>query len=148
MWKSKRNVTITYKSLPPSTSSPAQDGFEKLDDLVSYQTLSSDKVKTMAGIDTANGKDTGSWGWRGKGMLTLITSHWEILGYGESEGEHQFAVTYFSKTLFTPAGVDVYSRKKEGLPEAVLAAVKEALAGVEHEPVQKLAGEIFEVKRD
>lgn len=81
-------------------------------------------------------------------MLTLITSHWEILGYGESEGEHQFAVTYFSKTLFTPAGVDVYSRKKEGLPEAVLAAVKEALAGVEHEPVQKLAGEIFEVKRD
>ena len=81
-------------------------------------------------------------------MMTLITSHWEVLGYGELEGEHQFVVTYFSKTLFTPAGVDVYSRKKEGVPESVLSAIKQTLAGIEHEPIQKLAGEIFEVKRD
>ena len=148
MWKSKRNVTITYTPLPPSTSSPALDGTNKLDDLVSYQSLTSDKVKTLAGIDTANGKDTGTWGWRGKGMLMLVSSHWEVLGYGDLEAEQQWAVTYFSKTLFTPAGIDIYSRKKEGPSEAFLAAVKEALAGIEHEPVQKLAGEIFEVKRD
>ena len=148
MWKSKRNVTIVYKPLPPSTSSPAQDGTNRLDDIVYYQTLSSDKVKTIAGIDTANGNDTSTWGWRGKGMLTLISSHWEILGYGDLEDEHQWVVTYFSKTLFTPAGIDVYSRKKEGVPEAALTALKEAIAGSEHEPVQKLAQEIFEVKRD
>ena len=149
MWKSKRNVTITYKPLPPSTPSPAaQDGTNRLDDLVTYQALSSDKVKTMAGVDTANGTDTGSWEWRGKGMMMLITSHWEILGYGEVDSEHQWAVTYFSKTLFTPAGCDIYSRAKEGLPEAVLSDIKKALAGIEYEPVQKLAEEIFEVKRD
>ena len=81
-------------------------------------------------------------------MLMIASSHWEVLGYGDLETEQQWAVTYFAKTLFTPAGIDVYSRKKEGLSEAVLAAVKEALAGIEHEPVQKLAEEIFEVKRD
>ena len=81
-------------------------------------------------------------------MLMLVSSHWEVLGYGDLETEQQWAVTYFSKTMFTPAGIDVYSREKEGPSEAFLAAVKEALAGIEHEPVQKLAGEIFEVKRD
>ena len=81
-------------------------------------------------------------------MLMIVSSHWEVLGYGDLEGEQQWAVTYFSKTLFTPAGIDVYSRKKEGLSEAVMAAVKEAIAGIEHEPVKKLAEEIFEVKRD
>ncbi len=148
MWKDKRNVTITYKTLPPSTSSPEQDGTNKLDDTVTYQTLSSDKIKTIAGIDTPNGKDTGAWNWRGKGTLMLLSSHWDVLGYGDLEGEQQWVVTYFSKTLFTPAGVDVYTRKKEGLSEAAMAAVMEALAGIEHEPVQKLAEEIFEVKRD
>lgn len=78
----------------------------------------------------------------------LLSSHWDVLGYGDLEGEQQWVVTYFSKTLFTPAGVDVYTRKKEGLSEAAMAAVMEALAGIEHEPVQKLAEEIFEVKRD
>lgn len=148
MWKSKRNVTITYKPLPPSTSSPAQDGTNKLDDIVSYQTLSSDQIKTVTGIDTASGNDTGAWDWRGKGMLMIASSHWEVLGYGDLEDEHQWAVTYFAKTLFTPAGIDVYSRKKEGLPEPVLTAIKEAFAAIEHEPVQKLAGEMFEVQRD
>ena len=81
-------------------------------------------------------------------MMMLITSHWEILGYGEVDSEHQWAVTYFSKTLFTPAGCDIYSRAKEGVPEAVLSDIKKALAGIEYEPVQKLAEEIFEVKRD
>lgn len=81
-------------------------------------------------------------------MLIMISSHWEVLGHGDLEDGHQWAVTYFCKTMFTPAGIDVYSRKKEGLPEAFLPAVKEALAGIEHEPVQKLAEEIFEVKRD
>ncbi|MCJ1454422.1 hypothetical protein MMC28_004775 [Mycoblastus sanguinarius] len=148
MWKSKRNVTISYKSLPPSTSSPSQDATNKLDDIVSYQGLNSKKVKTVNGIDTASGEDTGAWDWRGKGWLMIASSHWEVLGYGDLEAGDQWAVTYFAKTLFTPAGVDVYSRKKEGLTESVLKSIKEALAGIENESVKKLAVEIFEVRRD
>ncbi|KAL2047396.1 hypothetical protein N7G274_001417 [Stereocaulon virgatum] len=148
MWKSKRNVTITYKLLPPTTSSPASDTPTRLDDIVSYQTLSSPKVKTVTGIDTPSGTHTGAWDWRGKGILMIASSHWEVLGYGDLEAGHQWAVTFFAKTLFTPAGIDIYSRRKEGLGESVLGAIIEALAKVEHESVRKLAGEIFEVRRD
>jgi hypothetical protein len=148
MWKSKRNVTITYKELPPSTPSPSQSSTNKLDDIVSYQTLSGDKVKTVKGVDTASGPDTGAWDWRGKGWLMIASSHWEVLGWGDLAGDNQWAVTFFASTMFTPAGIDVYSRTKEGLPEMVMTGIKEALAAIEDDSVQKLAREIFEVKTD
>lgn len=47
MWKDKRNVTITYTNLPADSA-----GVVKIDDLVSYQGIASDKVKTVCGIDT------------------------------------------------------------------------------------------------
>lgn len=78
----------------------------------------------------------------------IASSHWEVLGYGDLEEGQQWAVTYFAKTLFTPAGIDVYSRMKEGLSEAVMVGIKEALAAVEHAGVTSLVGELFEVKRD
>ncbi|KAK4697704.1 hypothetical protein P7C71_g421, partial [Lecanoromycetidae sp. Uapishka_2] len=148
MWKSKRNVTITYEELPPSTPSPSHSSTNKLDDIVSYQTLSSEKVKTVRGIDTASGPDTGAWDWRGKGWLMIASSHWEVLGWGDLKDGNQWAVTFFANTMFTPAGIDVYSRKNKGVPESVLTEIKEALAAIEHESVQKLSREIFEVKRD
>lgn len=77
-----------------------------------------------------------------------MVSHWEVLGYGDGESGEQWVVTYFAKTLFTPAGIDIYSRRKEGLKEGTLAAVKEALKKVDVEAVKGLVGSIFEVKRD
>ncbi len=140
MWKSKRNVAITYN--PQAQASP-----QKIDDVVSYQGLTSDKMKTVVGVDTICGS-TGAWNWRGKGWLMIASSHWEVLGYGDLDDGHQWAVTFFAKTMFTPAGVDVYSRKKEGLSEEVLAKIKGALTASEDENVKELAGQIFEVKRD
>lgn len=78
----------------------------------------------------------------------IASSHWEVLGYGDLEGEQQWAVTYFAKTLFTPAGIDVYSRTKEGLSETVMVGIKEALTAVEHTGVKGLVGNLFEIKRD
>lgn len=78
----------------------------------------------------------------------IASSHWEVLGYGDLEQGQQWAVTYFARTLFTPAGIDVYSRTKEGLSEAVMKGIMEALAAVEHSGVKSLAGELFEVKRE
>ena len=146
MWKSKRNVAITYEKLPPPASSDAHQP-DKFKDIVSYQTLSSDKVKTVNGISTASGS-TGAWDWRGKGWLMIASSHWEILGYGDLGQGEQWALTYFAKTLFTPAGIDVYSRTKVGLSETVIAGIKEALAGIEDVEVKRLAGELFEVERN
>ena len=67
---------------------------------------------------------------------------------GEAGRPGQWLVTYFTATKFTNAGVSVYSRTKEGNPEAVMIDVLEGLRGIENEAVKKLAGEIFEVLRD
>ena len=153
MWKSKRNVRITYTPLPtPSV---------QVDDLVRYQTLTSSKEKRVEGIDTPSaGAKGGEWDWRGKGWLKIATSHWEVLGWGDldsdpmladgkGDGEgNQWVVTYFAKTLFTPAGIDVYSRRKEGVGTEVVERIKEELRASGDEAVKKLAGEMFEVVRD
>lgn len=139
MWKSKRNVKITYKKLSDTPT--------KIDDLVEYQPLSSNKQKSVHGVDTASPAVKGAWDWRGKGWLKIASSHWEVLGYGTHEGR-DWAVTYFAKTLFTPAGIDVYSRQKGGLSEDTLAGIKASLADIDDVNVKKLATEIFEVRHD
>ena len=162
MWKSKRNVRITYKSLHPGSES-VTEGTDRIDDTVSYQTLTSDKVKTIRGIDKASGSDASAWDWRGKGWLAMISSHWEVLGFGtvdtgtvrtgdDQDSEvgppEQWLVTYFAKTPFTPAGIDIYSRSGIGLSSQTLAKIKQSLAAVEDEEVKRLAGNMFEIKRD
>ncbi|KAF2014619.1 hypothetical protein BU24DRAFT_423533 [Aaosphaeria arxii CBS 175.79] len=151
MWKKSRNVRITYKQIP--NTSPAH-----LDDLVTYQSLDSTKLKTVRGIDKpfdvpgtapepAEDAASPAYQWRGKGWLAIASSKWEILGYGDVPGsDNQWVVTYFAKTLFTPAGVDFYSRKG-GLNEETIEKIKAALAGLGGE-VANLAKEIFPVKMD
>jgi hypothetical protein len=84
--------------------------------------------------------------------LVIASGHWEVLGWGEEDGPAgeggQWVVTYFAKTLFTPAGIDIYSRRKEGLRESTLEAVKEALGRVDAEVVRGFVGSVFEVKSD
>jgi hypothetical protein len=142
MWKNARNVAITYAPL-------SDDANPKLDDTVTYQGLTSPGLKTVSGIDTPAGD--GAWSWRGKGWLMIASSHWQFLGYGGGreggEGEG-WAVTYFQKTLFTPAGIDIYSRRKEGLGAETLQGVTAALAENESEEIRELAKVLFEVKRD
>lgn len=80
--------------------------------------------------------------------MKIASSHWEILGWGDLADGHQWVVIYFAKTLFTPFGMDVLSRQKEGLPEAVVEGIKNALGASEDVEVKKLAGEMFKVVRN
>lgn len=97
--------------------------------------------------------------------MKIASSHWEILGYGrtatadreqgeggvnEEEGDErrEWAVTYFAATVFSPAGIDIYSRERRALPDWVVEGVKGALAGLEDEGVRKLGEELFEVVMD
>lgn len=167
MWKKSRNVRITYKQIPDTT--PVQ-----LDDEVSYQALTSTKLKTVNGVDKpfeipavaaeSAGTDkavdgtTGAspepvaslgYNWRGKGLLMIASSKWEILGYGDEDlevGENQWVATYFAKTMFTPAGVDFYSRKGQLKPDTV-ERLKAALVGLGGE-VAALATQVFAVALD
>lgn len=153
MWKTKRNVRITYTLLPPSLPSLDAGHTNRLDDLVEYQSLDSSKQHTVRGIDKAANETADAWDWRGKGWLMIASSHWEVLGWSDGGGsgpekEVPWAVTFFAKTMFTPAGVDVYSRDPRGLREGTVQAIKDALARVQSEEVKTLAGQLFEIKRD
>ncbi|RFU78836.1 hypothetical protein TARUN_3403 [Trichoderma arundinaceum] len=124
MWRSARNVRITYKSLPPK-----DDGRVRVDDLVEYEPNNKTGVlKSVAGVDTEN--PDGGWDWRGKGWLFFVGSHWEILGSGEektADGEtERWVVTWFAPTLFTKEGLDIYSDRREGLSEATYRKIDEA----------------------
>ncbi|KAF2492798.1 hypothetical protein BU16DRAFT_529073 [Lophium mytilinum] len=145
MWRNARNVRITYKPLSPTTS--ATD-FPPLDDLVTYNPLKGEKDKSVRGVDKVDASSGGwAYNWRGRGWLVIASSRWEVLGYGkEDAGDNDWVVTFFAKTLFTPAGLDLYSRSGEGLGEATVAGIRKSLEGVEDEVVRKLAEEIFVVK--
>ncbi|KAF1945625.1 hypothetical protein EJ02DRAFT_338305 [Clathrospora elynae] len=153
MWKKSRNVRITYTPIP--NTSPTQ-----IEDVVTYQSLSSTSLKTVHGVDKAfkvpetapahtEGDEVASmaYNWRGKGWLMIASSKWEILGYGDDKATgNSWVVTYFAKTLFTPAGVDFYSRKGSLTPELVQ-SIESALARLGGE-VARLAGDVFAVKMD
>ena len=142
MWKDKCNVKITYKPL-----SKAEDGrMPDIDDLVEYQTKPSTKKSSVHGVSRVahvGGLPHGcAFNWRGKGWLVIASSKWEILGWGEDLGVG-WVVTYFSKTIFTPAGIDVYCRDPNGLGQENMAKIGNALKALEEPSIAKLADELF-----
>ena len=134
MWRKAKNVRITYKIIPASTPG----GPVLLDDTVesvpTARTLLP-QPKAIRGIDTPDGD--GAWAWRGKGLLKIASSRWEVLGWGEREGE-RWVVTWFAPSMFTPAGVDIYSSRKEGISEGLYKDVQLALEKLEAREVATL----------
>ena len=160
MWRQFRNVRITYTPLDPiskddtrltALTAKSRSSRKRLEDVVSYQSFRSDRIRTVRGIDTANSTAEEAWNWRGKGLLTLASSRWEVLGYGYEENNtngNQWVVTYFAKTIFTPGGVDVYSRSQEGLAEETIESIENALGKLTDPALKELIGSLFKVKRD
>jgi hypothetical protein len=159
MWKGKYGVKITYAPLPDTQESD-KTAFPDLSDLVEYQKKSGGAYSSVNGVSrSVNVPDLGSgwaFSWRGKGWLMIASSQWEVLGYGSdiagaapgAEGQAKdWIVTYFSKTLFTPAGIDIYCRNEEGVSAECIENIKKELGGFEDESVKKLAGEIFSIPR-
>ena len=125
MWRSARNVRITYTALPAKA-----DGRPRIDDLVEYEPSNKEGVrKSVEGIDTE--ASAGGWDWRGKGWLFFVNTHWELLGWGESQradGQtERWAVTWFAPTVFTKEGIDVYCDQKEGLSDETFKRIDEQL---------------------
>ncbi|RYO89301.1 hypothetical protein DL764_008595 [Monosporascus ibericus] len=138
MWRSAKNVRITYKPYEADkSSSPA------IDDLVEYEKKGSQSgVKTVEGVDRPDPGSPSAWDWRGKGWLRIASSHWEVLGYGErplttaegGAGIERWVVTWFAPTLFTQEGLDIYSDRREGLSRETLEAIMEALKNLDEAP--------------
>lgn len=132
-------------------------------------------MKTVHGVDrpvpvphqdrdtsTDSNSEAGSWSyhWRGKGWLMIASSKWEVLGYGSvpadvgadrtnNEGHAiDWAVTYFAKTLFTPEGIDIYTRPGAKIPGALVEQIKKELKAVGDKSFQRLADDLFLVTHD
>ncbi len=67
-----------------------------------------EKRKKIVGYDRAMPGCAGGFNWRGKGWLSIARSKWQVR-HRDTAG--QWAVIAYSKTIFTPAGVDIISRK-------------------------------------
>ncbi|WPH03173.1 Hypothetical protein R9X50_00604900 [Acrodontium crateriforme] len=152
MWKTKRNVRIQYTPLQPSTSALSKENTDRIDDRVTYQALGSTKLQTISGVDTLaeeSGEGRSEWNWRGNGLLRIASSHWEILGWGDEEGTgNKWVVTCFAQTLFTPAGLDVYSQSPKGIQKETLQSIKAALAATGDDSISTMASTLFEVQID
>ena len=146
LWKTKRNSFLTYKRLEPSKGWH-QEVFPRLDDTSTYQHLDSDKIRTIHGIDTASGEAPGIWNWRGTGWLKLVTSRWEVLGFGEDAGV-RWMLIFFTATFATPIGIDILSSEKKGVSEELVTAIQSALREIDDPVVQKLAEDLFRVKQE
>ncbi len=81
---------------------------EGLKDVVEY--LKKGKKRRIVGFDKPQNTSNTQFVWRGKGLLFLLKSEWQLLYIDPT---HTWAVIGFTKTLFTPAGYDVISKNKE-----------------------------------
>lgn len=115
----KLNPTFNYTIIQ-------KKGRQVLLDEVKYEKKG--KEKTITGIDYPEEKNENSFTWKGKGLLFIARSKWEVKLIDTEEG---WAVIYFSKTLFTPAGVDIISRK----PTISAEILKKIKTEMEKDPV-------------
>jgi len=74
------------------------------DDVVSYETAGGVE-KTIVGVDRLR---TDGFVWRGRRLLSLVTSRWSVIGATE---DSTIVVIRFAKSLVSPAGVDVIVRE-------------------------------------
>ena len=66
---------------------------------------------------------------------------WRVGGGG-------WLVTYAGKTMFTPAGVSVYTRRKEGLPVEMIKEMQQALMDMQTGELTALAESLFSVQHE
>jgi hypothetical protein len=147
MWRNVENVRISYHEHPTVRNQPDYN-----QDLVEYEKKPG-SVKTIRGVNTPAPGLRAAWDWQGRGMLKLIKTHWEVLGWGErpcggddDDAVEKWAVTWFAKTWVSQEGIDIYTDRDEGLSQDTYHLIMEALNQVPHDNVQRLVKDMREVK--
>lgn len=98
------------------------EGEVKFDDTVGY--VERGAPGAIVGVDTQHRERSAHFTWRGRGVLALFTSDWDVVALDE---QGQWAVIAFTPTLFTPAGVDIIARAP-ALDEPTLQQVRALIA--------------------
>lgn len=110
----KHGPTLNYSAHP-------EPG--RLGDLVRYRDRRG-RTREIRGTDRQDPSNPAHFTWRGRGLLWLLSSDWYVIHHDAQAG---LAVIFFTKTLFTPAGVDIIARTTPPSAEA-LAEGREALS--------------------
>ena len=119
-WRTRFSATVTYT--PESDVS----GIKLLDE-VRYKN-NRGAEKTVVGYDSLRSGIEGQFLWRGKPWyLRFLQSEWGIVAHDDDYAD--WAVTYFSKTMFTAAGMDIYSRS-EVLDDGKYQKILDRISGV------------------
>ncbi|EGG10333.1 uncharacterized protein MELLADRAFT_103493 [Melampsora larici-populina 98AG31] len=178
MWKSKKNITITYSLRPPPQKHQEQKPYPILNDLVEFHSNMSckptTKKKSIKGIDKPLKENDGlvyclnEWKWNGNGVLKVLKSNWKILLYdfnhhqegqagqegkgGKEEERIEWLIVYFSKTFFTPRGIDLYCNRSDGFSSGFASLlkqkiIKELRMNESHE-ICELVDQLFDIHHD
>jgi lipocalin len=118
MWLDGARTAPTFTYGPPRRD----DQTVQFDDTVGY--LERGERGTIEGVDTQHPSVATHFTWRGRGLLALVSSEWDLVALDPAG---QWAVIAFTPTLFTPAGVDVVART--ALDEDTLGRVRALLDG-------------------
>jgi hypothetical protein len=116
---------LTGKKTEPTLNYRVREGSPEggffVEDLVRY--VAGGRQREIRGVNTLDRANRAHFTWRGRGLLALLTSDWYVIHLDRAAG---VLATYFSPTLFTPAGVDLCARSPEpaeGSLESARAAI-------------------------
>ena len=142
-WSDKRNVKITY-----SEGSSAASGITSVQDDVIYQTSTSEKTKTVRGLNTSSQRGLpGAWDWRGLGWVKIVSNHWEVLAHDlDGLDGRVWMVIHTEKSFFAPEAVHVYSRIKTTLSSDLREGLQKDLMG--RQGIANLLRNMYDVRQN
>ncbi len=100
----------------------ASDGALEMEDRVTFEEAGA--INEYRGRDTQEAGKPGSFNWRGSGALSLVSTRWHLM---HMSPDGAWAVTFYEKTMATPAGVAIISRTPT-LSATALAEARELIA--------------------
>ena len=112
MWRDRCDVTFSYGTRTEHSVS----------DVVAF-TDPKGTPDTIEGVDTQHDTVPTHLTWRGRGVLSLFTSEWDVVAVAE---DASWVVLAFGATLATPAGVDVIARAPTLDQQTIDAAIARA----------------------
>ncbi|HGG56502.1 MAG TPA: hypothetical protein ENK31_01765 [Nannocystis exedens] len=117
---------LTGKKLGPTLNYGESMDDGRFTDTVRFRT-NYGKERLIQGFDAQDIDNRAHFRWRGKGLLSLLSSDWYVVHLDKNVG---LMAIYFTKTLFTPEGMDIASRSAR--PEE--AQIREFLSALKTMP--------------
>ncbi|KAI1634631.1 hypothetical protein F4809DRAFT_665268 [Biscogniauxia mediterranea] len=108
----KHDVSVVYED---NTTTQSKSPPGTLNDIASYYSGSPPTQQhSTRGISSPSASASGVYNWRGVGWLRMVTTRWEIVGFGSLLGSNgtDLLVTFAQKTIFSPQSLSIYCREK------------------------------------